>query len=253
MRLLIVSKEKKKERKKKKGDKEGRGYRSWEQDDDRDEKGRRGPRPSAGPNSLQGVRCRGPLTRPLPTPVITHAVNKSGREGRRRRRKVRVLGGALRLRVPGHVPHVRERWRAFNGRTLPRYIAHQLIHVFPSPIIFFAPCVSRASYTPPELYSPLNLPSLFLSRGVELILLYHLEYSKYILYRDFYCIGQLILFLLDRCYRLLFLYLLIGKYSNLSNGTNCNFEIGFNYNALLIAIFPFFFFLKVLNSSYCII
>ena len=61
---------------------------------------------------------------------------------------------------------------------------------------------------------------------LELILLYHLEY------RDFYCIGQLILFLLDRCYT--FLYLLVGKYSNLSNGTNCNFEIGFNYNALLI-------------------
>lgn len=43
-----------------------------------------------------------------PSPVITHAVNKSGGEGGRR--KVRVLGGALRLRVPGHVPaHVRER------------------------------------------------------------------------------------------------------------------------------------------------
>lgn len=39
--------------------------------------------------------------------------------------------------------------RAFNGRTLPRYIAHQLIHVLPSPIIFSAH-VFPALLPPPE-------------------------------------------------------------------------------------------------------
>ena len=117
------------------------------------------------------------------------------------------------------------------------------------PPSYFSPHVFPALPIHPRNYTRLLIFPLFFFLEVLNSSLHHLEYNKYILYRDFYCIGQLILFLLDRCYRLLFLYLLIGKYSNLSNGTNCNFEIGFNYNALLIAIFPLFFFLEVLNSS----
>ena len=111
----------------------------------RDEKG---PALGPGPNSLQGVRCLGPLTRPLLSiPVIMHAVNKSTH---RRRRNVRVLEGALFGRsVPkpcvltfanGERRLTVERVSIFHGE-------HQLI----LPTILFRPCVSRRFFPPPEI------------------------------------------------------------------------------------------------------
>ena len=104
---IARKRERERERERKREDRlpELRGT-SWRRD--RDEKGRKGPRPWPGPNSLQGVRCLGPLTRPLLSiPVIMHAVNKSAH---RRKRNVRVLQGALRYRS-----HVRSPSRTVNG------------------------------------------------------------------------------------------------------------------------------------------
>lgn len=78
--------------------------------------------------------------------------------------------------------------RAFNGRTLPRYIAHQLIHVLPSPIIFSAH-VFPALLPPPEtrlLIGPL-LPASFFEvlNALSALSLYHSQVFQRTFCRDF--------------------------------------------------------------------
>lgn len=82
--------------------------------------------------------------------------------------------------------------RAFNGRTLPRYIAHQLIHVLPSPIIFSAH-VFPALLPPPEtrlLIGPL-LPASFFEvlNALSALSLYHSQVFQRTFCRDFLAIA----------------------------------------------------------------
>lgn len=82
--------------------------------------------------------------------------------------------------------------RAFNGRTLPRYIAHQLIHVLPSPIIFSAH-VFPALLPPPEtrlLIGPL-LPASFFEvlNALSALSLYHSQVFQRTFCRDFLVIA----------------------------------------------------------------